>query len=268
LSDREVQLFDKGRVQFPGALGISKHLLQSPVSTDYRSSLDLHKTIVPTGFDDLAVQTRRSKDMADDRRIKGESARGDQRDTFEIRSPGEIPEESECVSIASSSHDCRRPKPRPDFNHGEDPGWLFLTPYDCSHLVCLKLCHGEPFYFSIAEATTPVRCSFQPAMDRIPGHSHDSSHGGLVQPLDAESRHLIQDGATVLESLVRRTGIRAERLPTSPATVSTPFPPLGLVEAVENDGSGVGFSRPRALPVWTAETLHGFWILSTVELVA
>src|SRR5437773_2772662 len=70
LSDREVQPFDKGRVQFRGVLGISKDLLQSPVGTDYGPSLDLHNTIVPTRFDDLPVETRRSKDTADDLRIK------------------------------------------------------------------------------------------------------------------------------------------------------------------------------------------------------
>jgi hypothetical protein len=105
-------------------------------------------------------------------------------------------------------------------------------------------------------------------MDRIPGNPLDSSNGGFVQSLDAESRHLIKDGAPVLESMVSRAGIRAERPPTSPATVSTPFPPGCLVEAVENDGSGVGFSQQRVLPVWAAETLHDSWTPSTVELVA
>jgi hypothetical protein len=159
LSDREVQPFDKGRVQFRGVLGISKHLLQSPVSTDYRSSLDLHNTIVPTGFDDLAVQTRRSKDTADDLRIKGESVRGDQRDTVEIRSAGDIPEEGECVSIASSSHDCRRPKPRPDLDRGEDPDGLLLVVQDRTNLICLKLCDGDSIYVSIVEAA-PRASSF------------------------------------------------------------------------------------------------------------
>ena len=92
LSDREVQPFDKRRVQFRGFLGIGKNLLQSPVSTDYRSALDLHNTIVATGFDDLPVQIRGSKDTADSLRIKGESARGIQGDTFEIRSAEDIPE--------------------------------------------------------------------------------------------------------------------------------------------------------------------------------
>src|SRR5438034_1384182 len=124
LSDREVQPFDKGRVQFRGVLGISKDLLQSPVGTDYGPSLDLHNTIVPTRFDDLPVETRRSKDTADDLRIKGESVSGDQRDTFEIHSAGDVPEEGECVSIASSSHDRRRPKPRPDLDRGERSRWV------------------------------------------------------------------------------------------------------------------------------------------------
>jgi hypothetical protein len=45
-------------------------------------------------------------------------------------------------------------------------------------------------------------------------------------------------------------------------------PPSGLVEAVAKDKSGVVFSRCSAVPVWTAETLHGSWTLSTLELMA
>ena len=154
MSDREVQPFDKGRVQFRGVLGISKHLLQSPVSTDYCSALDLHNTIVATGFDDLPVQTRGSKDTADDLRIKGESVRGNQRDTFEIRSAEDIPEDRECISIASSSYDCRRPKPRPDLDCGEDPNGLFLVVDDRTDLIRLKLCDRDSIDSSIVEAAT------------------------------------------------------------------------------------------------------------------
>ena len=105
-------------------------------------------------------------------------------------------------------------------------------------------------------------------MDRIPGDSLDSSDGGLTMTFNTEGGDLIKPGATVLESIIRCPVCRAERLSTSPATVSTPFPPGCLVEAVENDGSGVGFSQQRVLPVWAAETLHDSWTPSTVELVA
>jgi hypothetical protein len=71
------------------------------------------------------------------------------------------------------------------------------------HFVCLKLCHGEPFHFPITEATTPVRCSFQPAMHRIPGNALDSSDGRLIQALDTEGGDLIEDRTPVLESVIR-----------------------------------------------------------------
>jgi hypothetical protein len=79
-------------------------------------------------------------------------------------------------------------------------------------------------------------------MHRIPGNLLDSSNGGLAQTFDTEGGDLIKDHAPVLESMIRSPGCRAERLPTSPATVSTPFPPSGLVEAMANNGSEVAFS--------------------------
>jgi hypothetical protein len=224
LSDREVQPFDKGRVQFRGVLGISKHLLQSPVSTDYCSVLDLHNTIVATGFDDLPVQTRGSKDTADDLRIKGESVRGNQRDTFEIRSAEDIPEDGEGVSIASSSHDCRRPKPRPDLDRGEDPNGLFLVVDDRTDLIRLKLCDRDSIDSSIVEAATRAGSFLEPAMNGIPGDLLYPSNRGLVQALDAEGGDLIEGRATMLESMVWRTGVRAECLPTTSAPVSTALP--------------------------------------------
>ena len=182
MSDFEVQPFDKGRVQFGGVLGISKHLLQSPVSTDYCSALDPHNTIVATGFDDLPVQTRGSKDTADDLRIKGESVRGNQRDTFEIRSAEDIPEDGECVSIASSSHDSRRPKPRPDLDRGEDPNGLFLVVDDRTDLIRLKLCDRDSIDSSIVEAVTRAGSFLEPAMNGIPGDLLYPSNRDLFRP--------------------------------------------------------------------------------------
>ena len=95
-------------------------------------------------------------------------------------------------------------------------------------------------------------------MDRVPGNSLDSSDGRLIQAFDAERRNFIKGGSPVLESMIRCTSCRAERLPTSLALVATTLPPPGLVEAVGDDVSGSGFSQRRALAAWTAETLHGF----------
>ena len=105
-------------------------------------------------------------------------------------------------------------------------------------------------------------------MDRIPSDSLDSSDGRLIQALDTERGDFIKGGATVLESIIGCPGCRAERLPTSSALVATTLPPPSRVEAVANDGSDVAFSRGRAVPVGTAETLHGLWTLSTLELMA
>ena len=145
------------------------------------------------------------------------------------------------------------------------PTWTVPCPLDRSDLVCLKLYDGEPSYFSIAETTTPDGCPLQPAMYRIPCDSLDSSDGGLVQTFDTEGGDFIEDRTPVLESIMRCTGCRAECLAASPAQVSTVLSPSGLVEAVADDMSSSSLPRQRALPVWTAETLHGSWPLSTTS---
>ena len=106
----------------------------------------------------------------------------------------------------------------------------------------------------MVEATTAVGCSFEPAIDGIPGDSLYASNCGLVQALDAQGGGLIESGATVLESMIWRTSVQAKRLPASTATISTTPPPVGSVESMANDVSGIGLSRQRALPVWAAET--------------
>jgi len=95
-------------------------------------------------------------------------------------------------------------------------------------------------------------------MHSVPGNSLDSSDGGLVQTFDTEGGNLIKDRTTVLESMIRCPGCRAERLTANPAPVATTVPPSSRVEAMANDGSGVASSRSRAVLVWTAETLHGW----------
>ena len=254
LSDREVQPFDKGRVQFRGVLGISKALRKSPVSTDHRSSFDFHNAIVPPRLDDLPVQTRRSKDTADNLRIKGETVRGDQGDVFQIRSAGDIPGEGECVSIASSSHDCRGPKPRPDLNCCEDPNGLFPPVDPRANLVCLELRDGVSVHLSIIEATARMGSPLQPAMNGIPGDSFYPSYRRLAQALDAERGDLVEGRTTMLESMVWRSAVRAERLAAGTATISTTPASIGSVESVTNDVSRAGFARNPALSIWAAGT--------------
>ena len=125
----------------------------------------------------------------------------------------------------------------------------------------MKLHHRESFYFSVVETTAPDPSSFQPAMNRIPRNSLDSSNGGFAHPFDAQGSDFIKGGATVLESIIGHPGRGAEGLPTSPALVATTLSPPSPVETVTDNASCSGFSRPRASPVWTAETLHGLWKL-------
>jgi hypothetical protein len=86
-------------------------------------------------------------------------------------------------------------------------------------------------------------------MDRVPGDSFDLSNGRLIHSLDTEGGDFIERGERVLELMVRRPGVRTERLPASPTVVWTTLPPRCLVEAMAADASGSGFSRPRVLSV-------------------
>ena len=123
--------------------------------------------------------------------------------------------------VASSADHSRSPKPRPDLDGCEDPDRLLLILDDRSDLVGLKLRGPEPGCFLIVEATAVVARFFQPAIDSIPADVLDSGDSRLVQAFDAESRHLIKGGAAVLEPIVRRPSIGAERFLACLASVST-----------------------------------------------
>ena len=65
-------------------------------------------------------------------------------------------------------------------------------------------------------------------MDRVSGDSFDLSNGRLIHALDTEGGDFIERGARVLELMVRRPGVRTERLPASPTVVSRRFPHVVL----------------------------------------
>jgi hypothetical protein len=136
---------------------------------------------------------------------------------------------------------------------------LLLVSHNGSDFVRLKFRSRKSLYLSTIEPATPGSRSFEPTMHCVPGDLFDSSDGGLVEAFNAESRHFIEGSTTVLESMIRCSGRRAERLPTNLALVATTLPPSGLVKAVSDDPFGSGLSRLRALSVCTAETLHGLW---------
>src|SRR5262245_27662959 len=96
-------------------------------------------------------------------------------------------------------------------------------------------------------------------MNGIPSDSFGSTDGRLVEAFHAKSRHFIKSGATVLQPIIRCPARRAECLATRLAPVATTLSASSHIEAVTNDGSGVAFSRGRAMLVGTVETLHGWW---------
>ena len=203
LSDREIQPFDKGRVQFRRVLEVAQRFFESPRVADQHSSLDLDDTIVPTSLDHLAVQTRWSQNATDNSLVELESVSDDQGDTVKIHSAGYILKEGKCVSVASSPYDGRRPEPRPYVNRGEDPDRVFLAADDRPNLVRLKLRNGECSHLSSIEPTTRMGCLFKPSSDGIPGDPLYSSDRRLVQALHAESGNFVEGCATVLDGWSR-----------------------------------------------------------------
>jgi hypothetical protein len=99
------------------------------------------------------------------------------------------------------------------------------------------------------------------------GNSLGSSNGRFAHPFDAQSCDFIKSGEPVLESVIGCLARRAKGLTTTSALVATTLPTPSLVETVTDNASCSGFSRPRASPVWTAETLDRSWTLSRVEVV-
>jgi hypothetical protein len=158
-STKEVFSFDESSE----SRSVSSNRHASPISA-LRSN-----AIVPTGLDHLAVQTRWSQNATDNSLVEFESVSDDQKARFQIHSAGYVLKESERVSVASSPHDGRRPKPRPEVHRGEDPDRVFLAGDDRPNFVSLKLRDCESCYSSIVEPTTRMGGLFEPASDGIPG---------------------------------------------------------------------------------------------------
>ncbi|MCZ6491084.1 MAG: hypothetical protein O7A06_11210, partial [Acidobacteria bacterium] len=78
---------------------------------------------------------------------------------------------------------------------------------------------------------------------------------------------LVEGRSSVLESMIQSPAVPAEGFPATLTSVSTTFPPLGLVDSITDDGGGSRFSPQRALLVGSSETLHGYWILPKVNLL-
>jgi hypothetical protein len=130
-------------------------------SSNYGSPLDLDYPIVPAHLDHLTVDTRWPKDSSDDSFVELESVGGDQRGGLKIHSIREVAKQVPCVMVASFADYARRPKPRPNVDHNEDPDRLLLAPHDGSDLVGLKFYDGKSVYFQIIEPTTAGGCPLQ-----------------------------------------------------------------------------------------------------------
>ena len=174
-----------------------------PCTPNHHPSFDIHDAIVSACPENLTIETGWPKDAPDGFPIELESIRGNQWKLSGIHAFGKHLGRGPRCSCSSVLRPPLSAKAETRLQSWRRP--KLIVPYprdDCSHLVGLKLCHGEPFDFSITEATTPVRCSFQPAMHRIPSNSLDSSYSGLVQDFDTEGGNLIKDRTTVLESII------------------------------------------------------------------
>ena len=65
LTNCEGEPLDKRRVQCRRVLGVIEGFIESPRSSNQRSSFDLHDTIIPARLENLAVQSRWTKDATD-----------------------------------------------------------------------------------------------------------------------------------------------------------------------------------------------------------
>jgi hypothetical protein len=94
-------------------------------------------------------------------------------------------------------------------------------------------------------------CLFEPSSDGIPGDLLYPCECRLVQALDAERGDFVEGRATVLESIVWRTGVPAEMSSHKSGTDIEDASQSWSVEAMEDHASGTGISRQTTFPVWT-----------------
>ena len=137
LSDGQIHPFNERRVQGRRVLGVVERFFESPRRSHQLSSFDFHDTIVSSRLEHLTVQSRWTKDTTDDLLVEIESVGDDQGKTLEIHPVGDVAQQSERVSVASSSDHCRWPEPRPDFDRRENPRWPRFRAYERANLVRL-----------------------------------------------------------------------------------------------------------------------------------
>ena len=248
--------FNERRVQCRRVLGVVEHFFEPPRRSHQLSSFDLHDTIVSSRLEHLAVQSRWTKDATDDLLVEIESVGDDQGKTLEIHPVRDVAQQSERVSVASSSGHCRWPKPRPNLDRDEYPRWPRLAAGEGANFVGLELLDGESGSPSLVEATANVGGFLKPSSDGVPGKPFDASNRRDADALDSESDHCVESRPSMLETVVRRAFRRRERLFALDAPVATAFRGSRPVESVPNDVPGADFFMRTTFGVETAQTFH------------
>ena len=136
-----------------------------------------------------------------------------------------------------------------------------------SDLVHLQFADWDLRDFLLVESATGGGGFLQPAIHRVPGNLLDSGNRGFIHALGAESGDFIEGSSAMLEAVIDSAPVPAERPAAHLASEPTAFAPAGWVETKTNDHSPRGFCSQRTLGISTAETLHGVWTRSSVDLV-
>ncbi len=104
---------DERRIQSRRVLGVVERFFESPCGSQQRSTFDLHDSIIPSRLEHLAVESRWTKDAPYNPLVEIESVGDDQRKALEIHAVGNVANERQSISVASSSSHRRWPEPRP-----------------------------------------------------------------------------------------------------------------------------------------------------------
>jgi hypothetical protein len=238
LPDGQVQAFDVGSIQLARILGVLPSLLPTPSRTQPGFSLHSDHAIISSFLDDLAVQASCPKESPEHLPIELETIGSDQRDVVSIGPGAKVSKQGEGVPIAPLSHNGGRPEARPNFNGSKDPNRRLLFATDQSaDLIGLQFADLDFGDSLMIEQTTGGSGLFQPAIHSIPGNLLDPGDGRLVHTLDTQSGNLIEPSPAMLEAVINSVAVPAKSPATPPATESSAFSPVGLVESKTNKHS-------------------------------
>ncbi len=182
LPDGQIQALDERRIQSRRVLGVVERFFESPCGSQQRSTFDLHDSIIPSRLEHLAVESRWAKDAPYNPLVEIESVGDDQRKALEIHAVGNVANERQSISVASSSSHRRWPEPRPDFDRRENPYGTRFSADERANLIRLEFLDdesGDPF---AVESTTGVRGFLKPARDGVPSNALDPCNREMLTP--------------------------------------------------------------------------------------